>query len=168
MDGIAGDGGAIHHNSRQEDMTLKKISSVAIVAAALMLGGCAVSAPTAPSAGAPTPSGAATPGASLPHGVTAATSVPTAVANDPGVRKDVTLTKCAATKAGWSAAGTAQNKKKGAKTFKITVFFTSPAATVLHTDSTTVTVKPGAKSDWTIYGQFTAPKGTLCVLRGVA
>ncbi len=48
------------------------------------------------------------------------------------------------------------------------MFFTSQAATVLHTGSTTVTVEPGEKERWEVAGTFAAPEGTLCVLRGVA
>lgn len=145
------------------------LTSIA-VAAAFLLGGCAVSGPTPPSTPptAASPATSSTPAPSLPAGATAATNVPTAVPNDPDLRKSVTITKCAATKAGWTAQGTATNSKKTSKTYKIAVFFTSASATVLHTDSTTVTVKPGDKATWTINAKFTAPEGTLCVLRGVA
>lgn len=103
----------------------------------------------------------------LPPGVTQATAVPTAVANDPAARKSVVLTGCAATDGGWSATGTAANPGDAEKDYTITVFFTTATATVLHTDSTTVAVKPGETKDWTVPGRFVAPEGTRCVLRGV-
>jgi|GEM_PF-3160448 len=146
------------------------LTSVA-VAAGLLLGGCAVSGPTVPPTTQPSaasPAASSTPAPSLPQGVTAATNVPTAVPNDADLRKSVTITKCAATKTGWAAHGTAINKQKTSKTYKIAIFFTSASATVLHTDSTTVTVEPGSKGTWEVDAKFAAPEGTLCVLRGVA
>ena len=146
---------------------MEHVPAALVVATAFLLGGCAVVSPPMQPTAAPTVS-AGSPGPSLPNGVAAATAVPTAVPNDPAARPSVKITKCAAAGDGWSAGGPASNKATHAKTYKITVFFTSEAATVLHTDSTTVRVKPGAKADWTISAKFGAPKGTLCVLRGVA
>lgn len=147
-----------------------KYAFVAGIAAAALFGGCAAVPPSAPTTAPPSsdPTANTSAAPSLPAGVSAATSVPTDVPNDPDARASVTITKCAATKHGWSAKGTATNGEKKDKTYEVTVFFTSQAATVLHTGSTTVTVEPGEKERWEVAGTFAAPEGTLCVLRGVA
>jgi hypothetical protein len=117
------------------------------------------SAPTAARSGTATP---------LPSNVKAATSVPTKVANDVSLRKNVAITSCAAGKAGgWSASGTVNNPAASAADYTITVFFTTTSATVISTAQTKVTVQPGAKVTWNATKTFTAPKKMLCVLRGV-
>ena len=52
--------------------------------------------------------------------------------------------------------------------YKITVFFTTSSATVIGYGDTVIQVAAGQTKPWTVRGTFDAPKGTRCVLRGVA
>ncbi|HBX79825.1 MAG: hypothetical protein WAV45_01980 [Propionibacteriaceae bacterium] len=107
-------------------------------------------------------SGGPTPSPASPGGI------PTHVANVPEDRKSVSLTECAAASGGWRAAGTVKNPGSASRTYTVTVFFTSKAATVLASASTTATVDPGKEAEWSVNATFAAPEGTRCVLRGVA
>jgi hypothetical protein len=103
----------------------------------------------------------------LPKGVKGLTKVPADVPNDPALRARVSQDTCEAVDGGWRAAGTAVNPGKKAATYLVTVFFTTDTATVIGAGRTRVTVEPGATARWTVSDAFTAPKKTLCVLRGV-
>ncbi|MBK9159230.1 MAG: hypothetical protein IPM11_14190 [Micropruina sp.] len=61
-----------------------------------------------------------------------------------------------------------KNPGSASRTYTVTVFFTSKAATVLASASTTATVDPGKEAEWSVNATFAAPEGTRCVLRGVA
>lgn len=150
----------------EEPMKTKTALATLGIGAALLLTGCTPGGPS-PSHS-PKAAVVNTTAPALPGGVSQATNVPTDVANDPAIRKSVTLTSCAVSDGGWTAKGTATNNGTKSKKYTITVFFTTATATVLHTDATTVTAKPGDTTDWTIVGAFKAPDGTRCVLRGVA
>jgi hypothetical protein len=104
----------------------------------------------------------------LPPGVVAATSVPTKVPNKPALRRNVTVSKCAAVSGGWAASGVAKNGGDSPTTYTITVFFTTKNATVIGTGSTKVTVDAGASKTWAVSKKMHAADPTLCVLRGVA
>ena len=112
-----------------------------------------------------TSAAAAAPG--LPAGVKAVESLPTNIPNDTAARATVQLSTCSKTTDGWKAAGDIANPGKASVTRTITVFFTTSTATVIQTAQTKVTVEPGQKVSWSTNPTFTAPAGTLCVLRGV-
>ena len=139
-----------------------------LLGAALGLTGCTATPDSSDGSDARHPSAAGSPAPGLPAGVIQATDVPTDVPNDTSARADVAVTGCEAVGDGWAARGTAKNPTDQPKTYTLTVFFTTSAATVLHTDTTQVAVDPGGSADWAITGTFAAPAGTLCVLRGVA
>jgi hypothetical protein len=105
-------------------------------------------------------------GNGLPSGVTPA-PVPTTVPNDPSARKDVQMTSCVATPAGWKAGGTVTNDGAKPADYTITVFFTTNKATVIDNARTQLTVAAGKTARWTAAKDFAAAPGTLCVLRGV-
>lgn len=125
-------------------------SRVAVAVAAM------IALPTGCSAGQPAPSSAIQ------------TGIPASVANVPQDRSAVSLSECTATDGGWRAGGTIKNPGASARTYTVTVFFTSKAATVLASQSTQVGVDPGQTQDWSVTAAFAAPEGTRCVLRGVA
>lgn len=145
------------------------------LAAALISGGCAV-----PHGGTPGPPAtargpsAAMAGGSLPAQARDAAAarpaprVPLAVPNSVRARKAVTLTSCAATGTGGHAAGTVRAPGTSAATYTITVFFTTPQATVIGYGTAMVRGRPGKASPWTIGRHFKAPQGMRCVLRGVS
>lgn len=145
-----------------------RIATLTVIAATVAL---ALTACTPTASPAPTPTGAASNTATapgLPAGVSQATAVPTDVPNEPAQRKNVTMTDCSRTADGWTASGTAINPGASATTYTVTIFFAAPTATVLAVGNTEVEVEPDARSDWTVTSVFTAPKGTRCVLTGVA
>lgn len=95
---------------------------------------------------------------------------PAKLVNDVKKRKQIQLSKCSASDGGWQAQGTATNKSgQTTADFKITVFFTTPHATVLDYAATTVRVPAGKEAQWTAAKKFEVPKDTtmLCVLRSV-
>jgi hypothetical protein len=144
------------------------LAAALVVASALT--GCTLSAPDSPTASR-TPAASATvtadaPG--LPAGVAQASDVPTAVANDPAQRSNVTVTGCSRTDAGWAATGTAKNPTGEPVTYRLTLFFTTATATVLAVAPAEVPVKAGGDATWRAEAAFTAPDGTRCVLAGVA
>jgi hypothetical protein len=115
-----------------------------------------------------TPSSSQAPSAeALPPGVVGATHVPAKVANKPALRPDVSLASCSPRTHGWQASGTAHNPRSAARSYKITVFFTTDNATVIGVAATTVHVPGKASRSWTAGATFHAAKPTLCVLRGV-
>jgi hypothetical protein len=147
------------------------LSAVAVPAVVAVVGSLALALTGCTPASAPVPSASrsasATTAPGLPAGVSQATDVPTKVPNDPSARSAVSTTECAAVDGGWRAAGSAKNPGDAARTYEITVFFTTSTATVLATGTTSVEVEPGATAEWSIAKDFTAPSGTLCVLAGV-
>jgi hypothetical protein len=101
--------------------------------------------------------------------VIGATDVPTAVPNDPTLRKDVTLTSCESATGGWQAGGKIVNHSSGARKYRIEVFFTAPTTTVLGTGAISVHVDAGASTTWKVANdKFTPTKPTICVVSGVS
>lgn len=133
-----------------------------LLLAAVALAGC-----TATDSPSPSPSASASDVNGLPTGVQQATAVPTDVANTPALRANVEITECSASDGGWKAEGTAKNPGDAAKSYTITVFFTTDHGTVIGTGDTKVTVEPGKTEDWTVRAALTPAPKTLCVLRGV-
>jgi hypothetical protein len=136
--------------------------AVAVGGAAAGLAGCTGSNHRTAAGATPHPSSSL----GLPPGVVGATAVPTAVPNTPALRKNVTLSSCAAADKGWQATGTASTGDKAAD-YTITVFFTTSRGTVIGTGQTKVTVKPGTNPTWKVDGAFNPAPDTRCVLRGV-
>lgn len=97
-----------------------------------------------------------------------ANPVPTKVANEPSVRKNVVQTKCAAVPGGWAAEGTATNPGKKPVTYKIVVHFTTTKATTLDYAQVSVPVAPGKTVPWTAKKQFQAQKKMLCPMPGIS
>lgn len=97
-----------------------------------------------------------------------ANQIPTKIDNQPGVRKNVVQTKCAAIPGGWAAEGTATNTRKTPVEYKILVHFTTTKATVLDYAQTTVPVAPGKTVKWQAQKQFKADKKMLCPMPGIA
>jgi hypothetical protein len=104
-------------------------------------------------------SGAPTPGAN---------PVPTKIANQPGARKNVVQTKCAAIPGGWGAEGTATNPGKKEVTYKVVVHFTTTKATTLDYAQVLVPVQPGKTVPWAAKKQFQAQKEMLCPMPGIS
>jgi hypothetical protein len=94
--------------------------------------------------------------------------VPTRIANEPKVRKNVVQTKCAAIPGGWGAAGTATNPGKKEVTYKIVVHFTTTKATTLDYAQVLVPVQPGKTVPWTAKKEFQAEKKMLCPMPGIS
>ncbi|GAA4192220.1 hypothetical protein GCM10022252_33260 [Streptosporangium oxazolinicum] len=97
-----------------------------------------------------------------------ANPLPTKMANDPGVRKNIAQTKCAAVPGGWGAEGTAKNPEKKPVTYKIVVYFTTPKATTLDYAQTLVEVPPGKTVTWSAAKQFAAKRQMLCPMPGIS
>jgi len=83
-------------------------------------------------------------------------------------RKAIAISGCSAVSGGWQVEGSASNSGTARQTFEITIFFTTASATVLDFARTTVTVEAGRTQKWYASANFTAPRDTVCVLRGVA
>lgn len=99
----------------------------------------------------------------------AGVKVPTKIDNVVADRKNVALTSCSSTQGGWAASGVAANHGGSETSYKVTVYFTDQAATVLGTGVTSVSVAPGHVTRWRIAAHLVAqPGGTRCVLVGVA
>jgi hypothetical protein len=96
------------------------------------------------------------------------TIVPASVPNQDKVRKNVTMSNCAASPGGWSAGGTVHNTLDKTATYSITVFFTSTGYTDLAYAVTKVPLDAGKSTIWSVKATFAAPSSVLCVLRGVA
>jgi len=97
-----------------------------------------------------------------------ARSVPAQVPNSMAARRNATLASCHSADGGWQAGGTVKYSGGSAASYKITVFFTTSRATVIGYGDTVIQVAAGQTKPWTVRATFDAPKGTLCVLRGVA
>jgi hypothetical protein len=98
----------------------------------------------------------------------AASPIPTKIANEPNVRKNVVQTKCAAVPGGWGASGTATNPGKKNVTYKIVVHFTTTKATTLDYGQVLVPVKAGKTEPWAVTKQFHAQKQMLCPMPGIS
>ena len=133
------------------------LAAIALVSAA-GLGVAACGGSSAKSGGSTSPS---------PTPVVTQNKLPKTVANKPALRKNVAVTSCAATAQGWQATGTATNASSSAATYRITIFFTTPAATVQDYAVKQVVVAPRSTVRWTASKAFAASKTTLCVVRGV-
>lgn len=131
---------------------------------ALLVTGCTASSPVATPS--PTSTGPASPYAGLPAGVIPTTTLPTGYPNVAAVRQLVKVTNCAATKDGWQAKGTVRNSGSDAQKITITVYFTTPQATVIDTAQVAVDVAVGAKGQWTAAKAFTAPSKLNCLIVG--
>ena len=81
--------------------------------------------------------------------------------------KSVNLFNCNRTSDGWSAGGVAVNQGTRTATYRITVAFTSTARRPLATASTTVTLRPGNNTLWSVQSTFAPPKHVDCVLTHV-
>ncbi|RCG29940.1 hypothetical protein DQ384_17405 [Sphaerisporangium album] len=132
---------------------------------AAVVGAVLSSALTACSSPAP-PVGTATP-TPVPASPPPQVSPPKAIPNEPGQRKNVKQTSCAAVPGGWAAEGTAANRGTTPVTYSITVFFTTTAATVLDFAKTEVSVKPGEVAKWKASKNFEAPDKVLCPMPGI-
>ena len=97
-----------------------------------------------------------------------ARSVPAKVPNSVAARANATLASCHSADGGWQAGGTVKRAGGSAASYKITVFFTTSHATVIGYGDTVIQVAAGQTKPWTVRARFDAPKGTVCVLRGVA
>jgi hypothetical protein len=97
-----------------------------------------------------------------------ARSVPARVPNSVAARRNATLASCHSSDGGWQANGTVKHVGGSPASYKITVFFTTSSATVIGYGDTVIQVAGGQTKPWTVRGKFDAPKGTRCVLRGVA
>lgn len=147
------------------------------VAAALVASGCAAppggGMPRPPAAvGAPSAAAAGTSpharAATAKTAAAAAPGVPLAVPNSVRARKAVTLTGCAATRAGGHASGIVIAPGTGVATYTITVFFTTRQATVIGYGTAKVRARPGRTTPWAVGRHFKAPPGMRCVLRGAS
>jgi uncharacterized cupredoxin-like copper-binding protein len=94
--------------------------------------------------------------------------IPTKIANQPSVRKNIVQTKCAAVPGGWGAEGTAINPGKKPVTYKIVIHFTTTKATVLDYAETAVPVDPGKTVKWQAKKQFKADTKMLCPMPGIS
>ena len=97
-----------------------------------------------------------------------ARSVPARVPNSVAARRNATLASCHSADGGWQADGTVKHAGGSPASYKITVFFTTSSATVIGYGDTVIQVAAGQTKPWTVRGTFDAPRGTRCVLRGVA
>jgi hypothetical protein len=95
-------------------------------------------------------------------------AAPSSIPNDPALRHDVAMTSCAATKGGWGARGRIVNGSREGHDYRITVLFTTSAASVIGAGDATVHVAAGATGDWTITAPIASAPTALCVLAGVA
>jgi hypothetical protein len=145
---------------------MSKISSGAAVMVALVASACTGSHPPTASTTPATTKAAAT--STHPVKSYPAVRIPASVANDPKVRKSVSLSECAPVTGGYHAAGRAANPGTAPVTYAVTVFFTTESATTLNYAETTVKVAPGESAVWSVSKNFAGPKSMRCVLRGVA
>ena len=92
---------------------------------------------------------------------------PSKIRNDVELRRTTAITSCTSKSGGWQAAGKSVNPGKKDVHLTITVFFTTPAATVLDYATTKVTVPARGDAKWTAAATFPAEPNMRCVLRGV-
>jgi hypothetical protein len=92
---------------------------------------------------------------------------PSKIRNDVELRRTTAITGCTSKSGGWQATGKSVNPGKKDVHLTITVFFTTPAATVLDYATTKVTVPARGDAKWTAGASFAAEPNMRCVLRGV-
>ncbi|MBF4625760.1 hypothetical protein [Clavibacter sp. VKM Ac-2872] len=107
------------------------------------------------------------PAEGLPDGATGAKAVPYDVPNDAEARKSTSVTGCVRINGGWAMTGTMSNASSKDASFDVTVFFSTPQATVLATGKTTVDAPSQETTEWRVEASFDAPQDVRCVLRGV-
>ena len=90
------------------------------------------------------------------------------IVDTPGLRADVTMTRCRATTTGWSADGTAKNTGTRTATYHVLVFFTDSYGRAVDSAATDVEVAAGKSGKWIAARDFDPPAGTKCVLRAVS
>lgn len=146
-------------------LTARLTLAVALTGAAVLLTGCTAT-PTPTHTPKPSASSSAAAINGLPAGVHPAT-IPADVPNSVEARKQVQLSTCTGSGTQWKAAGTIKNTTDTAKDYRITVFFTTPTATVVDSAQTTVSLDAGASGKWVAGKDFTTGGTLLCVLRGV-
>lgn len=139
------------------------VAVVVGLAAATILSACSTSPTTSVSATTPT-----TTAQSSASTVPVQHPLPSTVPNNLTLRKNVTITACHAIAGGWAATGTAANPGTSPGNYQITVFFTTPRATVLDYATVAVVVQPGKTAQWTAEQRFATVPGMICVLRGVS
>jgi hypothetical protein len=89
--------------------------------------------------------------------------------NKPALRKYIAVSGCRSTSTGWAASGTARNPSGDARTYKITVFFTSnPGNTVINYATTRVPVQAGKTVKWQAAASFKGTPTMHCVLDAVS
>ncbi|SDJ09613.1 hypothetical protein SAMN05444157_1713 [Frankineae bacterium MT45] len=145
-------------------MFAKVIAALLALSTAVVVSGCTSSG----SSSAPTmtsPSASKSSASQIPpqHSLPA----PASIRNDVKLRRQVSITSCAAKPGGWQAKGKAVNTGKKNVVLTITVFFTTTSATVLDYATTKVAVPAGGDADWTAAADFAAEPSMNCVLRGV-
>jgi hypothetical protein len=92
---------------------------------------------------------------------------PSQITNSVRLRRQVQITSCVSTPTGWKAVGSAVNPAAKQIQLKITVFFTTTAATVLDYAQTKVSIPAGKTREWTAAARFRPEPTMRCVLRGV-
>ncbi|MEW9532387.1 hypothetical protein [Microbispora sp. NPDC049125] len=116
-----------------------------------------------------TPAGPVKSAAAMPDAAkVVANSLPKKIANEPGVRRNVIQTACAAVPGGWGAEGTARNPGEKPVTYKIVVFFTTTKATTLDYAQTLAKVPPGKTVNWSVKKEFKAERKMLCPMPGIS
>lgn len=135
-------------------------SAIALLAMLTACGGGAHHPPPSGTASTPRPTATVT-----MHG---GALVPLDVPNDVAARHDVSMGSCAGDSNNWRAGGTAANATSAPVTFEVTVFFTTPHATVLSSATTKVTTPAHGKAPWSAASRFQTGGAARCVLRGVA
>lgn len=138
--------------------------AAALVPLALVVAGCGSGADDEPGAAATSRATEPPPERTVKPG---RVTIPTKVPNRPAKRAAVELTGCAATDDGWAASGTATAGQGRARTFVISVFFTTDQATVVEWGRTRVTVPAGERADWQVGVELPVQGELRCVLRGV-
>lgn len=156
------------HAARRERIPTRSAIVAVGIALGIALSGCTVGEIVQPTPEPPTQPTAIPTATSLPEGAEPAEDIPTDVANDVGLRANVVLTDCLPTDGGWEATGTAVNQGAVTRMYEITVFFATPAATVLDHATTTVSVEPGDVATWSASKQFASGGEAQCVIRGVS
>jgi len=146
-------------------------NTLVVASAALMCAACTGGDKTdsnKPGSGAPSATGSATSGASTPAVTSPKLPKPSDIKNDPAQMKNVAVTSCKAIGGGWSASGTAKNTQKEPVTFKVTIFFTTPQATVQGYGQAKLDVAAGKAGEWSTSAKFAADKDSRCIVRAVS
>lgn len=145
------------------------LSLAGVVAAALVLGGCAATPPQ------PDPTttnaqgeiGTETPAPAF-GGEQGPVPDQADIADDPDLREIVLLTGCDAVDGGWGATGTAENPGASDVSYTVVVIFTDAQARNVTSSTVEIPVAAGETVDWEAVAEFDPPEGTQCVLAGVA